>query len=510
MEKIKQRQYCIKFIDSKLQRGEIRDDYPLQRMSMQHTNTIRDGIIASAINDLYIPEVILCEQVVGEHGEAIYWLVDGKQRWTELAMFRRNQIKLGKNIENYLVPYTHIDEKKNIQYLTFDIRGKRYSDLPLELQERYDSFEITGEIFLQCTDEEIEKWIRMFNNTKPMTASQKGITYIGTEVASIVKRLASHAFFRDDYGRFSDKNFRNGDVDRVITEAVIMTSYPAYYAKKYETNCDFLRDKADASAFDKLENYLDRLTEILPEGGHNQNFGIRDSFIFFGLFNRFQGLGLDDEQFGKFMADFDSLRNISIDGMTYEDVILASRNGTKDKKWVFFKLDYLEKLMLHYFGIEKKEEENLPINNAISEMVQKLETSSIGAFTEYAVGTVDKYLELHFGKPEEENIGDFLSRIEVTEELKEDFQLYVYLLEDWTLDVNNNSKFFSADSLAALLMLTERAVVDDEDELCKEWFIGFIENFDNGILQTWINDYAWIFDVIYANYMEFKKLQKTA
>ena len=510
MERNKQRQYSIKSIDKKLQTGAVRDDYPLQRMSEQHTNAIRDGIIASALNDLYIPEVILCEQVVGEHGEAIYWLIDGKQRWTELAMFRRNQIKLGKNIENCMVSYIHIDEKKNIQHLTFDIRGKRYADLPDELKERYDSFEITGQIFLQCTDAEIEKWIRMFNNTKPMTASQKGITYIGTETASVVKRLSNHDFFRDDYGKFTEKNFRNGDIDRVITEGIIMTSYPESYTKKYETNCNFLRDKATASAFDKFEGYLDRLTEIMSAGGHNTNFNTRDAFIFFGLFDRFQGLGLEDEQFGNFLEDFDSLKEIVIDGMNYEDVITVSRQGTKDRKWVFFKLDWLEKLMLQYFGIEKKEDENLPINNAVTELAKQMEGSCFQSLVKDKAATVAKYLSARYGKTEEEGMADFLSRISITEEFKEDFTLYLNLLEDWTLDVNNNSKFFTEDGIASLLYLTEQVVNADEDDICKEWFAHFVENFDKGFYAEWKDDYTWITETITKSFSEFEKLKKTA
>ena len=511
MERNKQRQYSIRSIDHKLQTGQIRDDHPLQRMSMQHSNAIRDGIIASAISDRYIPEVILCEQRVGEKGEAQYWLIDGKQRWTELAMYRRNQFKLGRNIEDPIVSYRHVDEKMNITYVDFDIRGKKYSDLPQELRERYDNFEITGQIFLDCSEKEIEGYIRRFNNTKPMTVAQKGITYIGEELARAVKRLSGHDFFRENIGKFSDYEMRSGKVERLITEAIMLISYPEKYSKSQEKNCEFLRGNAPTSVFDTLEEYLDRLVEVLPLNARNENLCIRDGFVWLALFDRFQKYGKSDEDFADFLEHFDGLKDTVIDGMSWNDII-ATR-GTKDKGIVMKKLSYLETMMRQYLNLaEIKEEEIASDNEIFNTLVKKTGNSIVSDFVSGAELQiiVAEFLSETFGNSDGVNLAEFVSWAELPETIVDDFSLCLEIFEDWTLDVNNNSKLLNKYGIPAILTVINSAIARDIDDIGKEWFIQFVDKYDKGFFTEWENNFDWICRKLMDSFDEFAKYRKTA
>ena len=71
---------------------------------------------------------------------------------------------LGKNLENYIVPYesTKKDENGNVvkdedgypimEELEFDLRGKRYKDLPMELKERFNNYKVIYVEHSNCTE----------------------------------------------------------------------------------------------------------------------------------------------------------------------------------------------------------------------------------------------------------------------------------------------------------------------------------------------------------------------
>lgn len=484
MENMKTRVFSVANIDSRLATGYIRDDHPLQRLSEQHTTTVRDNIIASAIADRYIPEVIICEQRIREGSdENWFWLIDGKQRWTELAMFRRNQIKLGKNIDEPIVTYRKIDpETHAVIHETFDIRGKRYSDLPQELREQYDSFEIQGRIFLDCTDADIELYIKKFNNFKLMTIAQKGITHIGTEYASIAKKMAAHDFFRE-VGRFTFKEGRSGAIERVIVESAMLINFPDAWVKSHEKLCDYMRENATVASFDKLEKYMDRLENVLSDGAYDEYFNCKNAAIYFALFDLFQKTGEPDERFADFLTALDGMTEISVDGDTLASVFDMVKGGTgskwstKDKTYIHKMLHVLEGLMSRYLGCQIKEKETVKHHEKkFDELVECLKASDISAFAEDPETVVGNYLSIRYQKDPDTSLQEFVESIVMPETEIEDFELCVAILENWTLEISNSNPVLQNGNIASLLAIVNYAVDADIDETAKEWFVRFTEN----------------------------------
>ncbi|MCQ4991631.1 hypothetical protein NE599_22050, partial [[Clostridium] symbiosum] len=65
----------------------------------------------------------------------------------------------------------------------FDIRGKKYSELPEELQDRFKEYNFEIVQYLNCSSEDIAYHIARYNEGKLMTVSQKGLTRLGEKFA---------------------------------------------------------------------------------------------------------------------------------------------------------------------------------------------------------------------------------------------------------------------------------------------------------------------------------------
>ena len=477
MENMKTRVYSVAHIDSKLKSGFIRDDHPLQRMSEQHSNTIRDNIIASAIADRYIPEVIICEQRIKGTDDAIMWLIDGKQRWTELAMFRRNQIKLGRNIEDPIIRYRKAESTiDNVVYGEFDIRGKRYADLPSELKEQYDAFEIQGRIFLDCKKEDIERYIRKFNNFKAMTSAQRGITHIGSEYASVAKRLAAHDFFKDGIGKFSYKEMRNGSVERVIIDSVMLMSFPDAWQKSHEKTCDYLRENGTIASFEKLEKYIERLENVLIEGTVDDYFNCKNAHLYFALFDKFQSLGKNDDDFALFLSALKGMTDVKVDGISLAEFRETFKN-TKDKSYVHRALNILETLMYQFFNMEKKEQERVECHESRFEgLVNALKTSSVSEYAERPEDVIGNYLAIKYQKDPGTSLKDFLSSFVIPTDERDDLELCLDILTDWTIEIDGSNPVLQNGNISALLAVVNYTLDEVPDKVAREWFINFASN----------------------------------
>ena len=114
-EKMVRDQKFLKTLLGKLDRGEIRRDFWLQRKSTQWNNQIRDQAIVTTVQGEDIDPVKICEEI-REGKSSQKWIVDGGNRFETWNNFYNNVFALGKNLENYIVPYesTKKDENGNV------------------------------------------------------------------------------------------------------------------------------------------------------------------------------------------------------------------------------------------------------------------------------------------------------------------------------------------------------------------------------------------------------------
>lgn len=360
--KIRKQTYSLDMYLKQLNAETIRTDQDCQRLSGQWKPNMVGELIATVLTDNYIPPIILGEET--SNGISKMWIIDGLQRSSSLSLFRYGNIKIAKSIDEYIVTYQRkiLDGNGNPkrdsqgeiiwEAVEYDIRGKSYEQLPGELRDRFDSYQIECVIHQDCEAMEISKLVRRFNNHVSMNTAQKAFTY-SDEFASEIRSIAGNRFFLDVY-TCSRNDRKNGTVERVIGETALLCNYPDLYRKDTKINFKALNENASLSDFDNLNDLLTRLTASVGDKKEIRGlFNSKHSHIFITVFKRFLELGYEEKEFKKFIEWFTNGGNqTEIDGTTWE--ILNENKATRDTAVVRGKIDYIVALFGKYFTEIKK------------------------------------------------------------------------------------------------------------------------------------------------------------
>ena len=464
-EKSKNNTYSIQKMDEMISDKRIRVDHPNQRMAEQWVAEYRDNLVADVLGDNPISQIIVCEQI--NNGIPTYWLIDGKQRSTNLVKFRRGLFKLGKKIDRPIINYVHVDNSGDEPVSTiemFDVRGKKYSDLPVELRDRFDLYNLHVEQYLDCTDDDIDYHIRRYNRVKSMSVAQKGVLYLGVETTKVVKTLAQHSFFRDNCGKYTPTDMKNGAIDRIIIESIMAINFLPKWKKSTNDICAYLREHVSVSAFDRLEDYINRIQCILDDDVRDL-FDNKKSFLFFTLFARFTRYGMDDERFAEFLSAFKSqeMTEWDLDGTTYATLC---EKASKDRRVVEAKLNHLERLMCNYFNIEKKNSDDLFIaDRNLTRMTETFKESDVVKETGITEEEIKKVVLRYVSNetiPDEE-LQSYAYNAVVTEEDIEDVDFQLDMLSSWCGD---NVSGISANNLATYLRFVKYATDNELSDEC--------------------------------------------
>lgn len=443
MENCKTDRISIASIVKKIDKHTIRFDHPLQRESDQWSPSMKGNLVSDILQGNKLHPLIFAEQII--NGVPIIWDLDGKQRCTNAYSYSKNGYKVSKNIRRWLIKYQTTEKDENGNDILdkngfpiavnaeFDIRGKKFSDLPEELRDRFLDYSFNYDQYLNCSEEDIGYHIERYNDGKPMTKPQKGITKIGTEFAEMVKSISNMPFFKN-IGGYKVSEFKNGMIDRVVIESVMAANYFDNWKKEIEKQCEYLKENATTETFDNFEDMVERLEKVVTDDVADM-FDSKDSFLYFSLFAKFVDTGLDDEKFIEFMTEFSrSLHNKNINGVTYDDLCVNPKTGktfsTKDRYIVTPKMKRLELLMNEFLHINKED---------LAEV----------------------------------NTLDFVKENVNPETTEEDVELYSSMLDDYTVEVDNNTKLLDEQNRPSLVALIGYACENEIDDQLKEWITKF-------------------------------------
>lgn len=376
MENCKTDRISIASIVKKIDKHTIRFDHPLQRESDQWSPSMKGNLISDILQGNKLHPLIFAEQII--NGVPIIWDLDGKQRCTNAYSYSKNGYKVSKNIRRWLIKYQTTEKDENGKDVLddngfpiavnaeFDIRGKKFSDLPEELRDRFLDYSFNYDQYLNCSEEDIGYHIERYNDGKPMTSPQKGITKLGTEYAELVKSISNMPFFKD-MGGYKVSEFKNGTINRVVVESIMAANYFDKW-NKLDDMCKYIKENSDITVFDDFEDMVERLEKVVTDDTSDM-FDSKDSFLWFGLFARFVKSETDDKRFIEFMTEFtQSLHNKSVDGVSFDDILSESKS-TKDKGIVTKKMNHLEKLMNEYLDI--REDCDTEINDSVESFISE-------------------------------------------------------------------------------------------------------------------------------------------
>lgn len=368
MENCKTDKISIASIVKKIDRHTIRFDHPLQRESDQWSPSMKGNLVSDILQGNKLHPLIFAEQII--NGVPIIWDLDGKQRCTNAYSYSKNGYKISKNIRRWMIKYQTIEKDENGNEVLdergfpipinaeFDIRGKRFSELPEELQDRFLDYTFNYDQYLNCSEEDIGYHIERYNDGKSMTSPQKGIMKLGTEYAEIVKSISNMPFFKD-MGGYKVSEFKNGTINRVVVESIMTANYFDNWGK-LDNMCKYIKENSDTTVFDNFEDMVERLEKVVTDDVSDM-FDSKDSFLWFGLFAKFIKTETDDRKFIEFMTEFgQSLHKKVLHGISFDN-ILEESSSTKDKGVVTKKMNHLELLMNNYFNMDENEGEDSEI-----------------------------------------------------------------------------------------------------------------------------------------------------
>lgn len=348
------------YIDS-LHSGDWCLEFSGQRLPGQWSHPQKGALIETILQGYQIPALVVCEQKM-DGGVAVNWVIDGMQRTSVLDDFLSDGFAVSRKIERPIISYQvrKRDEKGRLvlkngipvfENAEFDIRNKKFSAMPDELQKKIKDYALHFEMYLGCTAEDVEYHERRYNGGKPMNQNQKAQTYLGQEFAYLVNEVLRKPFFKNNYKM---TEYVNAAVNRLVDEAVMAINFLDNWRSSGVDNCKFLRDNAAPEMFTEIGDLADRLDAVLSDETRKVVTKTSETFIFLTVFKKFTELGLDDSRFEDFMLAFtEKLRDMPVDGKTYYDV---AEKATKDKRVVCGKIAHICRLMSDFFGNRIPEE----------------------------------------------------------------------------------------------------------------------------------------------------------
>ena len=360
--KIRKQTYSLEQYLKQLKNENIRTDQECQRRSEQWKPNMVSELIATVLTENYIPPIILGEETTNNITRQ--WLIDGLQRSTSLSLFRYGNTRITKSLDEFMISYQRkvLDGNGNPERdgngeiiwesVEFDIRNKTYNQLPEELKERFDGYQIETVIHQDCETTEISKLVRKFNNHVAMNAAQKAFTYADV-FAREIREITGNRFFLDVY-TCNRNDRKNGTLERIVGDMVLLCSYPEQYRKDTKIAFKWMNENASIFDFESLNDLLTRLTASVEKTKDIRTlFNSKHAHIFVPAFKVFTESGHEDAEYGKFLEWFVNEGNkTEIDGKTWD--VLDINKATRDSAVVHGKLDYLVGLFGKYFKENQK------------------------------------------------------------------------------------------------------------------------------------------------------------
>ena len=413
--KSKSRTFVVSSIIKKLDKMNLNGEHSQQRDFVWEKNK-QYNLISDVLQNNPLPELVFAEQII--NNAAIIWIIDGKQRCTTLKEYVENKFAIGANVTRYMISYSEPvkdeegcivrDDNGDVVYelKEFDIRKKRFKDLPDILKEKLLDYAFNVCYYCNCSDEEIAYHIQRYNSGKPMNVAQRGVTFMGKKNSDAVRNILPMSFFVDGIGAYTPSQFTSSTMVRVVAESIMTTRFLGNWCKKFEDNCKFLEKQATADDFEAFKTLVSELEDGV-DYSVGKMFNDVDSFLWFGLYARFKKMGLGCLEFNAFMKEIDKgiTRNNNgkidkkvpmtgicekeLDGLTLDELL---RNpSTKDVNIVKTRIDFLTKLACEYFGVDMPEYETEldGMNEELSEFVKSFADKDIAIET--LMLTTDKH-----------------------------------------------------------------------------------------------------------------------
>ena len=302
--------------------------------------------------------------------------------------------------------------------------------MPDELKKRFNNFNVNVTKFFNCTDEQIADHIRDYNNHASMNNEQLGMTKISADTARKIKAIAEKNTFFKNCGKFTDATSTKGKIDKIVSESIMLLFHRDEWKSKIDKAYQYIDKNASEEEFLGLNSDLNRLELVLGEENKEikEMFTVASTPMWLAVFHEFTTYNMEDSRFIDFMSAYkNELCQKEIDGVSMSDF---KDMQSKKKATITGKIDLLVKLMREFLHID----------------------------------SVDL---------EEVNTLDFVRKNVKSDTTEGDVEFYSDMLDDLTLEVDNDTKLLDEHNRPSLLALVGYACENDIDldEWIKQWFV---------------------------------------
>lgn len=158
--------YVMDTFLKKIKKHEISIENQFHKSKTQWNEETKSNLIVSIFNDYQFPPIVIASILKNNYNYS--YVIDGIQRITVCLDFKNNNLKIYENSERSIVKYTKRNKNENGEVVykleEIDIRGKLYKDLPEELQDQFDNYNIRVDVYSPCKEEDIYFHIMRYNS----------------------------------------------------------------------------------------------------------------------------------------------------------------------------------------------------------------------------------------------------------------------------------------------------------------------------------------------------------
>lgn len=241
----------------KIYKRRDRYDIPEWQREEVWTRNKKQKLIDSVLRNWKLPKFYFLKT---SNKPIEYEVVDGQQRLTAIYEFLDNSLPLSAETAKRF-------------------GGTYYKDLPDDLSDAFDDFEIDFDEIEDASDVEIKEFFQRLQEGLPLTSSEK-LNAVDSKLRDFCKRLVKHSFFKETVS-LSDKRYAYFDI---ATKAAAIEIEGLNVGQRYEDLKEVFESQAAFSAKSlvakRLREALTFLHEALPANSTMlKNRSVVQSFI---------------------------------------------------------------------------------------------------------------------------------------------------------------------------------------------------------------------------------------
>ncbi len=253
--------YKLEDIVDEIDNEELCRDPLIQRTDDQWTRKQKSKLIHSILMNRPIGSILTAKGRAESKNYNITSLLDGLQRTTAMVEYVHNGFSLDKKTPPIMCRFK--DNDGNIIEHSFDVAGKKFSQLPMPIQNFILTYRITTYSYEGFSDDELDDIVFCVNNGKTPTSYQKLRFLLGSENMRFLQPICDSTLWEDNK---NCKAKNDSILCCIIRMLMMMTNYN--YSNLGVANMTAFVDEENYDSYVKmshiteLSNLVEQLAEI--------------------------------------------------------------------------------------------------------------------------------------------------------------------------------------------------------------------------------------------------------